>query len=173
MSRLGEPRCEAGRRRQEQGAVVALVALWLPLLLALLLLADTAGRLLWLRQALYDGAEAAALAAVRQLEPEARTRGELRLDPAGAVAAATAVARANLARLPGGTLAEVVVAVYQAEPPPQISRASRGGRSVAGQGDPPAVAVTVRLSVTLPAVGRATVLDVTAWAGLRPEKLQE
>lgn len=159
-----------GRLRRQDGAVLAMTALWLPLLLVLTLCAAAAGRLLLLRQQLYDAAEAAALAAVRQLDPAARARGELRLDPAGAAAAAQSVAAANLTRLPDGDGAVVSVAVRQAEPPPAIGRTSRGGRSVAGQEEPPSASVSIRLPVSLPVPGGRLTLVVTAWAGLRPEQ---
>lgn len=151
---------------EQRGAALALAVLWLPSLVALGLITAAAGHLLALRQQLHDSAEAAALAAVRQLDGAARARGELRLDPTAAAEAARAVAAANLVRLPGGAL--VAVEVRQAEPPPTIGPQSRGGRSVAGQAEPPSVGVSLKLTVTLPGLGQRVVLSTTAWAGLRP-----
>lgn len=85
-----------GRRRGESGAVAALVALFLPSLLAALGLVADLGALLVARAELSAAADLGALAAVQDLDLELLAEGELFLEAESARRDAEAWVRANL-----------------------------------------------------------------------------
>lgn len=152
----------------QRGGALALAVLCLPALVALLLLVAEVGRVLVLRQQLTDVAEAAALAAVRQLDPGARKAGHLRLEALAAEQAARQLVRANAPGVSETSQLEVAVDVRQPIGTLPIGADSHGGRSVAGQEQAPAVCVTLRRPGVRLWAPRAVSLQVVGCAGLRP-----
>lgn len=142
-----EPRGRLPARRGERGAVAALVALYLPCLLAALALVADLGVLLLARAELSAAADFGALAAVQDLDLELLARGEVVVSATDAVRDARAWTEANLAAATFLDPASVDISVTVLNP----SRARDAACPVSGQPVAwPTVCVVVSATVRLP-----------------------
>ncbi len=152
------------RKGRQNGSVLVMSVLFLPVLVAALGMVADLGVLLVARRAAYAAADMAALAAVQEVDLESLGQGTIVLNTQPAEAAAEEWVRSNLAAAftvwPAGFQPAIKVRVYNASPSDPAFHS--GTAKVL---DYPTVCVTLQVPVSLPFhLGRTWVVMLPAHA---------